>query len=240
MSPILMTKPRARKRKAGDYLPGSFIIFSIVCLSISHAALAQHADSATINRKKLSTLAIISGATYTAGMVGLHQLWYKDFSRREFHFFNDNREWNQVDKAGHAFTSYYLSYAASNALLGCNVPHDRSDLIGAITGTLALLPIEIFDGYSEAYGASAGDLIANTTGSLFFLAQQKVWHEQRIIPRFSFRRTLYPMLRPDVLGDSRVSEILKDYNGQTYWLSVDVDKFIRFPEVAPSQRCRQA
>jgi hypothetical protein len=26
------------------------------------------------------------------------------------------------------------------------------------------------------------------------------------------------------------SEILKDYNGQTYWLSVDMDKFIRFPK----------
>ena len=88
-------------------------------------------------------------------------------------------------------------------------------------------PIEIFDGYSEAYGASAGDLIANATGSLFFLAQQKVWGEQRLIPRFSFRRTGYPSLRPDVLGDTRVSEILKDYNGQTYWVSIDADKFIK-------------
>ena len=230
MSPILMTKPRARKRKAGDYIPCAFVLFFIVSLSISHTSLAQRADSTAIDRKKLATLAIISGATYTVGMVGLHQLWYKDFSRRDFHFFNDNTEWNQVDKAGHVITSYYLSYSASRALLGCNVAPDKSDLIGAITGTLALLPIEIFDGYSEAYGASAGDLIANTTGSLFFLAQQKVWHEQRVIPRFSFRRTGYPSLRPAVLGDTRVSEILKDYNGQTYWLSIDIDKFIRFPK----------
>jgi hypothetical protein len=33
-----------------------------------------------------------------------------------------------------------------------------------------------------------------------------------------------------VLGDGLTSEILKDYNGQTYWLSVDMDKFIRFPK----------
>jgi hypothetical protein len=33
-----------------------------------------------------------------------------------------------------------------------------------------------------------------------------------------------------VLGDTWYSQIIKDYNGQTHWLSVDVDKFIRFPK----------
>jgi hypothetical protein len=32
------------------------------------------------------------------------------------------------------------------------------------------------------------------------------------------------------LGDSWSSKILKDYNGQTHWLSVDVDRFIKFPK----------
>ena len=36
-------------------------------------------------------------------------------------------------------------------------------------------------------------------------------------------------MRPSLLGDNLLSETVKDYNGQTYWLSVDVDKFVSFP-----------
>jgi hypothetical protein len=36
-------------------------------------------------------------------------------------------------------------------------------------------------------------------------------------------------LRPDVLGEG-MERIVKDYNGQTYWLSVDTDKFLHFPK----------
>jgi hypothetical protein len=37
-------------------------------------------------------------------------------------------------------------------------------------------------------------------------------------------------MRPELLGDNLISEMLKDYNGQTQWLSVDVDKFTPFPK----------
>lgn len=92
-----------------------------------------------------------------------------------------------------------------------------------------MLPIEIMDGYSAAYGASVSDLMANATGSLFFLSQESLWQEQRILPKFSFHRTEFAPQRPNVLGNNLSSEILKDYNGQTYWLSFDMDKFVKFP-----------
>lgn len=226
--PNLMTRPPARKRAANERR--SFLIpFILSCLFVTGSACAQHADSAAINKKRLRTLAITSGAGYTVAIAGLHQLWYKDFARRDFHFFNDLPEWKQVDKAGHFFSAYYLGYGTSRALRWCQVPQRRSDLIAAATGMLALLPIEIFDGYSEAYGASAGDLVTNAAGAAFFLAQQRLWNEQRIIPRFSFHYTGYPAHRAEVLGETNVSQVLKDYNGQTYWLSADMDKFTVFP-----------
>ncbi|NJM25882.1 MAG: DUF2279 domain-containing protein, partial [Bacteroidia bacterium] len=92
-----------------------------------------------------------------------------------------------------------------------------------------LVPVEIFDGFSDAYGASAGDLIADAAGPLLYLGQKALWQEVRIHPKFSFHQTRYAPMRPDLLGDNLTSEVLKDYNGQTYWLSVDVDKFIQFP-----------
>ena len=112
----------------------------------------------------------------------------------------------------------------------CNVKPKKSDLVGALVGFGVMLPIEIMDGFSASYGASPGDLIANAAGSAFFLGQALLWKEQRILPKFSFHQTEYAAMRPSVLGDGALSEMFKDYNGQTYWLSVDMDKFIRFPK----------
>lgn len=170
------------------------------------------------------------GAVYGATLVGLNELWYKDHGREAFHFFNDNAEWKQVDKVGHFYSSFYLSYAVSRTLRWSAVPARKADFAAALTGFLLLVPVEVFDGFSTAYGASAGDLIADAAGPAFFLAQGLAWHEIRLVPKFSFHRTSYAPLRPNVLGNGLSSEILKDYNGQTYWLSVDMDKFMPFPK----------
>ena len=58
----------------------------------------------------------------------------------------------------------------------------------------------------------------------------RLWKEFSILPKFSFHRTEYAELRSELLGDGLTSEMFKDYNGQTYWLSVDMDKFIKFPK----------
>lgn len=202
----------------------------VLLLFISFSVSAQTDTLPPVNKKKLTTLVIGSSTGYAATLVGLNQLWYKDAERQSFRFFNDNAEWKQVDKIGHFYSSFYFSYGASKALQGCNVPVKKADLIGAITGFAVLVPVEIFDGFSDAYGASGGDLIADAAGPLFYLGQKKLWNQVRIYPKFSFHQTRYAAERPNVLGDDLSSEIFKDYNGQTYWLSVDMDKFMRFPK----------
>ena len=174
-------------------------------------------------------LTIGGTVVYGATLAGLSHLWYSDSESQSFRFFNDNTEWNQVDKVGHFFSSFYFSYGTSRALQWCNVPPKKSDLIGSLVGFGVMLPIEILDGFSDAYGASTGDLIANAAGSAFYLGQTALWDEVRIYPKFSFHQTEYAGLRPDLLGEDFTSELLKDYNGQTFWLSVDMDKFIKFP-----------
>jgi hypothetical protein len=201
-----------------------------MCTLFLTQAFGQQADSTSVNKKRLTKFIAISGTAYALTLVGLSELWYKDTDQQPFQFFNDNAEWKQVDKLGHFYAGFYFSYGTSKALRWANVPQRKSDLIGAVTGFLLLVPIEIFDGYSDAYGASTGDLLANATGSAFFLTQSLLWNETRIYPKFSFHRTDYAALRPNTLGDDFASEFLKDYNGQTYWLSFDMDKFIKFPK----------
>ncbi len=202
-----------------------------IILLVGSDLLGQVADSTQhANKKRLQTFAIASGATYSVALVGLNELWYKESGKQSFHFFNDNAEWNQVDKFGHFYSAFYLSYGTSKAISWCGLQQRKADALGSLTGFLILLPIEILDGVSTAYGASTGDLVANAAGACFFLLQSTWWKEIRIRPKFSFHQTNYAPLRPNLLGDNFTSELLKDYNGQTYWLSFDMDKFIKFPK----------
>jgi hypothetical protein len=200
-----------------------FIILPFVASSQSEDSL--HA----INKKRLKIVVLGGSVVYGATLAGLGHLWYADAESQAFQFFNDNAEWKQLDKFGHFFSGFYLSYGISKTLRWSNVQPKKADLIGSLVGFGMLLPIELLDGFSNAYGASTGDLVANAAGSAFFLLQSRIWNEVRIHPKFSFHRTGYAAMRSGVLGTDLTSEILKDYNGQTFWISVDLDKFIRFP-----------
>lgn len=192
-------------------------------------ASGQVDSTKTVNKKRLRLITLGGSVAYGVSLVGLSHLWYSDSESQSFQFFNDNAEWKQVDKVGHFFSAYYFSYGTSKALQWSSVDQRKADLIGSLVGFGLLLPIEIMDGFSDAYGASVGDLTANAAGSAFFLAQSQLWGEPRIHPKFSFHRTRYAKFRSSLLGGDLSSEILKDYNGQTFWLSFDLDKFIRFP-----------
>lgn len=201
----------------------------LILLFVMKVGVAQD-TTVHINKKRLNRFIVGSSVAYGTSLVVLNHLWYKDSKQQSFQFFNDNAEWKQVDKLGHFFSAFYLSAATSSVLQHCDVPARKSDLAAAITGFAVLVPIEIFDGFSDAYGASTGDLLADAGGALFYLGQKRLWNEVRLHPKFSFQRTSYAAQRPNVLGDGLASELLKDYNGQTYWLSVDMDKFMPFPK----------
>lgn len=160
-------------------------------------------------------------------MVYLGHVWYSQNSRTHFHFFNDLPEWKQMDKAGHFTTSFQESMLVSYAFKWAGVDSRRAAIYGSLAGFLYQAPVELLDGFSKSYGASVSDLIANTLGSATFLGQELLWQEIRIVPKFSFHTTPLAALRPNVLGKSVNEQILKDYNGQTYWLSFNIHSFVK-------------
>jgi hypothetical protein len=85
-------------------------------------------------------------------------------------------------------------------------------------GICFLTAVEVLDGFSSEWGASSGDIIANASGTALFVSQELLWKE-RGSPKFSFHTTQYAQYRPNVLGSSLAEQILKDYNGQTYYFS---------------------
>jgi len=198
--------------------------FLIILYFFAFSAYGQ-SDSTSKNNNRLKWLIASSAVGYGGSLVALNELWYKDFPKERFHFFNDSKEWKQVDKAGHMYSSYHISRTGYQALKWSGVDKRKSYIYGGLIGVLFMTPIEIMDGYSAEYGASTSDILANITGSALFTFQGLAWGEVRIHPKYSFNRSNLASLRPNILGKTLPEEWLKDYNAQTFWFSVDLHAF---------------
>ncbi|WP_201743889.1 DUF2279 domain-containing protein [Hymenobacter busanensis] len=165
------------------------------------------------------------GAGYGGLYVALSQGWYTGRQVAP-HWFNDFPEWKQLDKAGHFWGAFHESRGTVDMLRWAGVADKKAIWYGSLAGFLIQSPIEYFDSRDPAYGASATDLAANFLGSAGVLAQELAWREVRIMPKISFHLTPYAARRPNVLGSTVPERLLKDYNGQTYWLCTDVGAFL--------------
>ncbi len=184
-------------------------------------------DSSYVNNKRLTGVAISGGALFAGTMTGLYYLWYKDYPQSHFHFINDNGEWMQIDKLGHMMTSYYVGRLGYETLRWCGVNEKHATIYGGSSGFIYLLTIEILDGFSAKWGASYGDLIANTAGALLFIGQQLTWKDQKLMMKFSYHPTNYAQYNPGQMGSNGIQRLLKDYNGHTYWLSANPKSFMK-------------
>ena len=183
--------------------------------------------SDTLNKKRQNTVIVTEAALASVTLLGLNQLWYADYPRSNFHFINDNNEWLQMDKVGHMYSAYHLGRFGAEMMNWSGASQKNQLVYGATLGFAFLTAVEVLDGFSSEWGASSGDIIANATGTALYVSQELLWREQRITPKFSFHTTHYANLRPESLGSSLNEQLLKDYNGQTYWLSVNLHSFAK-------------
>lgn len=209
-----------------------FVLYMLLIISIKHS-IAQSSDSIQVNQRRLKGVVITEISLYGATMIGLNQLWYKDYARESFHTFNDNKEWLQIDKVGHAFSAYYLGLVGMEALKWSGVNQTKSTWLGGALGLFFLSSIEMFDGFSQGWGFSSGDMMANTSGYLLAAGQQQLFKKQLAMLKFSFQPTSYAKARPNVLGNGFAQEFIKDYNGQTYWLSIAIADVLPLGEKFP-------
>ena len=207
--------------------------------AMAESAFAQKASLSDttrelLNKKRFALVTTGISASYAGSMIGLYSLWYKDYPHSGFHLINDNNEWLQVDKAGHLTTSYHIGRIGYESLRWAGVSESKSIWYGGLTGLVYLTSVEVFDGFSAEWGASVGDLSANTLGTALFIGQQLVWHEQKFVTKWSFHTTGYAQYNPGQLGSSLAERMLKDYNGHTYWISANISSLglqhTRFPK----------
>ena len=200
---------------------------------LSASAQDTLVDKARVRRNVgivLGTEAVL----YAGSMTGLYFAWYADYPQSNFHFYNDNAEWLQMDKFGHGVTSYLVGSFGYEMLRDAGLDETRSIWLGGTLGLAFLTTVEVFDGFSSEWGFSWGDMAANTLGAGLFIGQQFLWQEQRITLKYSFHTTEFSDFRPDVLGSNFIQQTIKDYNGQTYWASCNfkslfLNKESKFP-----------
>jgi len=131
-----------------------------------------------------------------------------------------------MDKMGHFMAAYYLNNVEMGMYRWSGVDKKKALWLSGTMGTVFLMSIELFDGYSEAWGASAGDMVANIGGRMLSIGELLLWDEQRIKMKFSFHQTKFAKFRPELLGSSAAENLFKDYNGQSYWLSGNIGSFV--------------
>lgn len=215
------------------------LIFVAVVLFGTHA-FAQvergEADSTQFNEGTLCAVIAAESAYYALSMTVLRNTWYRGRDIVPFHFYNDNRAYLQVDKFGHAFGAYVESYAGYHLLRSAGLSETNALLFGGTLGLIMQTPIEIMDGIHEGWGFSWGDMGANTVGSAIVIGQQLLFEQQLMKCKFSYWESTYSRQANGYLGKTSLDRVLKDYNGQTYWLSMPLDAIIRRSGI-PSWLC---
>jgi uncharacterized protein YfiM (DUF2279 family) len=224
---------------------------SILLLSFCLLYTAMHAQSDSTRTKlhffkpapsfnKTRTIILSSALTggYTGTMLYLNQIWYAGEKKSKFHFFDDSKEWLQVDKMGHFHTTYMEAVWLTKMMQWTGTKEKKSALIGSLLGLGFQTSIEVFDGFSEKWGASATDVVANTLGASLAYTQYYFWGEQRIKSKYSFHEVTHLDAQlqnrsNELYGETKLEQIIKDYNGLVIWLSINPASFSKKATVAP-------
>lgn len=219
----------------------SFFCVTLLAQEQEKIPFFEKADQ--FHAKRFWVVTGVGAATYTGTMIGLNELWYKDFEKTSFQFYDDRGEWNDMDKAGHAFSAYNQSRLFFEGARWMGLKRRTSMWIGVGMGTLLQGSIEILDAHSAKWGFSVADIAYNTLGCGLFAGQELLWKEQRFIMKVSSSPINYssdPILSVDgndssslerytnrLFGSSYPSSFLKDYNAQTIWLSGNIHAFTK-------------
>ena len=189
------------------------------------------------------------GLGYGTSVILLNNAWYKDFDRSGFHFFDDWTEWKNMDKFGHVFSAQFQSIYTYHLYKWSGMTENKSILYASLTSLLFQSTIEVFDGFSSEWGFSVFDYGANILGVTLFALQQKKWKEQKILIKISGSKRDYSQLphlpsngnepfnltdrANDLFGSGWPSRLLKDYNAQTVWLSVNLKSILQKTKSPP-------
>jgi hypothetical protein len=204
----------------------AFILLWFVSFACSSQDSISYKNQPGLQQQKIGR-AIIEGSTlYTGGISYLSYRWYHKDEKVPFYFSNDFKAYLQADKFKHSLGSYIESYVGYHYLRNAGTNKKNALLFGGTLGIILQSPKELIDGYYVPGGFSWPDIAANALGSALLISQEVLFDEQVFLYKFSFSRSEYSGQAPQLLGGNFLNSLSQDYNGQTYWLSFNINRLI--------------
>ncbi len=165
---------------------------------------------------------IVTGSLFAAAVIGLHvyqlNAWWKD-DRGPFHIQEDWPYDLQIDKFGHFYGSYMISYATREVLLVDGFTDAAAHDWGAVMGLTYELYVETEDGFSTRWGFSPTDAAMDIAGAAYFFLQRRI----PVLQNFHEKWSYYPS---EFLGSGSIPgqkrTFVDDYQGQSFWWTADV------------------
>jgi uncharacterized protein YfiM (DUF2279 family) len=184
---------------------------------------AQSVDSikATSNHKAAYLTTTLS--MYSVGSLVLYNTWYKPYNTGKFRTFNDRNQWLGMDKTGHFVTSWWISSFIRESAELSGFTQKQSRWMGVLYPTLFMTSIEVMDGFSDGWGFSTADLLSNFGGIAFSYIQSESDFWDQFNLKYSWNSGSFSQYRPGLLGSNIPERMLKNYNEQTYWLSIPLN-----------------
>ena len=185
---------------------------------------------------KPGRLALVGGGGglfYGGMLTGLATVWYEDNHFIGLHVKNDNAGWLQIDKYGHAYTTYLMGKLGMNAMRWTGSKRKKAIWWGGAYGFIFMTSIEVLDGHYAEWGFSPMDMVANAAGSMLLIGQELAFKKQILTYKFSYHHTELAEQRPGLLGETDLTRVVADYNGQTFWWSLNLRSVFKHQEFLP-------
>ncbi len=181
-----------------------------------------------INYLRLSSMIGLMVATNAIAYSYQRNVWYTE-ETTVFHsldFADDWQKYQQMDKLGHFSDAYFTSDLAGKIYRWSGFSGETSVWLGALSGWIWMLEIEVSDAFMAEWGFSWGDMLANTLGSAFYVLQQFNYDALGgIHPKFSW-------FKSEAWKNNWYTKdpgaFFEDYEGMTFWLTVNPHHY--FPE----------
>ncbi len=211
----------------------SFFFLIIFLSTIVKGQSPVDTTQRAFSKLKFGLVAGTGGLFYAGTLTGLATIWYKDNHPTSFHFTNDNAGWMQIDKFGHAYTCYLYGKLGMNAMKWSGVKRKKAIWYGGAYGFLFMTSVEVLDAHYLEWGFSPMDAVANASGSLLLISQELAFNKQILTYKFSYHNTGLQKYSPGVLGENQIQRVVEDYNGQTFWASLNLRSVLPHQKFIP-------
>ena len=145
------------------------------------------------NKKRIRGVVVANVVGYGAIMYGLSAAWYKGYPKSKMHSFDDNGEWLQIDKIGHALGAYAESNASTEVWRWTGIARKKRILLGGLSGAAYQTIIEVLDGYNAEWGWSWGDFGANIFCFGIFVYVLQTFLKNSVQMHFGCTCNIYPI-----------------------------------------------